>query len=210
MAGEGEIAAARAYVAQLRDAGVPAAAPLEGATAGELQPGAPALANALELERAAQPLELVANDDALELRDRAGAYVFGRLADVHGWDVCAHTAEGVYRLAFERGGQGWAIIARSTGDGSAVAAFYRGWRPGGDVWITPDLWYTLRWTPLAKRTTWRLTAEGDEILRVRTVARDHLEIITTPFAARPVLVALLICWVVIAETLPPSAIVLQS
>lgn len=174
MSSERDMAAARAYLAHLRGVQPPVVAPDEDPAGAEndaaVQAPAPTLADTGALATAAQPLELVDVNTTLQLRDHSGARCFGLLTDIHRFDACAHCGDETCRLVIEDARRGWMITARSVADDNAVAAFYRGWRPGGDVWVAPDLWYSLRWTPLARNSTWRLATAEDEILRVRTHA----------------------------------------
>ena len=208
---EREIVAARAYLAALRGGELPAAAvdeSLAGRDVGTtFEDASPRVERFCEVAKAAQPLELVAFNETLELRDRTGERIVGRLSDIHGIEASAHAVDQAWRLVFELARRGWMIVARSAADGDAAAAFYRGWRPGGDVWVAPDLWCSLRWTPLTRNSTWRLTAAGHDILRVRTLAQNRLEITTARLDAVQVVVVLLVCWAILAETRPPAEVI---
>jgi hypothetical protein len=144
-----------------------------------------------------QWLELAPTADGLDLRSAAGD-VFGRLAYAHGGDRLAQTADAECRLAFERNHGTWAIVARAPGD-APVAAYYRGWRTGGDVWVSPDRWLTLRWTPLARGGSWMLTSDGEEILRLQPNAADRVELLVQRVPERAALLILLVCQIVMTE-----------
>ena len=96
------------------------------------------------------------------------------------------------------------LLVLAPGDDAPVAAFHRGWRPGGDVWVAPDDWSTLRWSR-GREASWRLESEDEEILRVRPTAVDRMEITLHGAPARLGLLILLVCQVALTDTLPLGA-----
>jgi hypothetical protein len=194
---EAQIAAARVYIAGRHDGAASELVPVPDATARSAPSDYAAEA---QIAGAGQWLELAPTADGLDLRSASGA-VFGRLAYLSGGDRLAQTADGEYRLAFERNHGSWAIVARDDHD-MPLAAFYRGWRTGGDIWLSPDEWLTLRWTPLRRGGSWRLTADGAEVLRLEPSSADHLELLVGRVPARAALLILLVCQIVMTETVP--------
>ena len=152
---------------------------------------------------AGQLLVLAPDDDGLALRS-ATSTLYGRLIHERAGDRWAHTAGGRCLLALEQGRERWTIVARSADDDAPIAAFHRGWRPGGDVWIAPDDWSTLRWSR-GRGASWRLESEDEEILRVRPIAVDRMEITVNGAPARLGLLILLVCQVALTDTLPLDA-----
>jgi hypothetical protein len=204
---ERQMAAARAYVTSMRNGETPE--PNDSACASQPQAEeAPfAFAPAAGITGGGQWLEFAPGPDGLDLRSATGE-VFGRLSYAHGGeDRRAHTADQECRLAFERTRGSWGIVARS-GDDTPVAAYYPGWRTGGDVWVAPDDWHALRWTPLARGGSWRLSSGGKEILRLRPNGQDHLDMLVEHPPAHPALLLLLVCQIVMAETVPMHELVL--
>ncbi len=166
-------------------------------------PPAPApIEDTADLE-AGQLLTLAPDDDGLALRSATGT-VYGRLIHERAGDRWAHTADGRCLLALEQGHRRWTIVARSADDDAPIAAFHRGWRPGGDVWVAPDDWSTLRWSR-GREASWRLESENEEILRVRPIAADRMEIALHAAPARLGLLILLVCQVAFTDTLPLDA-----
>lgn len=103
-------------------------------------------------------------------------------------------------------GRGWRIVARIPETGEPVACYHSGRLPGGQVWVHPETWGKLRVARLRLDTSWRLTIDGDEIVRVwpgsgsptrrfdivvRACSLDHPEL--------PVLLIALLCWSISAE-----------
>lgn len=205
---EQQMAQARAYVTSLRNGVAP-----------EL-PGTPEVAapQVDEADRFAfadeagiigrgQWLELAPSEHGLDLRSASGA-VFGRLSYArHGEDRRAQTSNEQCRLVYERTRASWGIVARS-GEDAPIAAYYPGWRPGGDVWVAPDDWLALRWTPIARGGAWRLTADGEEIMRLQPNSGDNFELLVERVPARAALLLLLVCQVVMTEAVPLGELVL--
>jgi hypothetical protein len=203
---EQQMASARAYVTSLRHGEAPelpgsaVAAPLP------VDETPFAFAGADGITGGGQWLEFAPGPDGLDLRS-AGA-VFGRLGFARsGEDRRAETADELCRLAYERSRRSWRIVARA-GDDTPIAAYHPGWRAGGDIWVAPDDWFTLRWTPIARGRTWRLTSDGEEILRLQPNGSDHFEMLVERVPARAALLVLLVCQVVMTETVPTGELVL--
>jgi hypothetical protein len=203
---EQQMAEARAYVAALRS-GVAPLAPDVRADPPRAQPVPVAISADAAIGREELVLELAPGSLGLELGSPAGT-VFGRLTPASGGDRWADTADGRWRLAFQRTRKSWMILAQSEHDDAPVAAYHPGWRPGGDVWVAPDDWWELRWTPLTREPSWRLTSAGTEIVRLRRNDDDRIEIAVEGACARPALLVLLLCHVVMLETVPLEALVL--
>ena len=193
-----QMADAREYILRLHGGlpPLPQPAPPEAPA-----PPAPApIEDTADLE-AGQLLTLAPDDDdGLALRSATGT-VYGRLIHEHAGDRWAHTADERCLLALEQGRKRWTIVARSADDDAPIAAFHRGRRPGGDVWIGPDDWSTLRWSR-GREAAWRLESENEEILRVRPLAVDRMEITLHATPARLGLLILLVCQVALTDTLP--------
>ncbi|MGH2942330.1 MAG: hypothetical protein ACRDLN_06130 [Solirubrobacteraceae bacterium] len=207
MSSEPGITAARAYLAELRRGRVPVTTPpqaADGVGTAIAEPDKPpaVFAPGTEIRHVAHPLNLAPSRGGFDLRDRTRARVFGRLAGLHRRDVWASTADEECLLAFEHERGGWLISARSADDGDAIAVYHPGGRPGGDVWVAPDHWYTLRWAPFGRGPSWKLAAAEQEVLRVRPLAGDRHEIVMQGFLTPPVLLLLLVGWVAMAETVP--------
>jgi len=202
MDSETEMAAARAYVADLRSGRTPPRwqppTPPDDEMPAEL--GVREFAGGIDLELAAQPLELLPTPGGLDLRDASGAHVFGRLADSTARSATAQTSAEVCRFAIEHTRPGWRIVARSAKDDRVLAAYFPGWVPaGGDIWVAPGHRCVLRWTPLARLCSWRLTDADHEILRLRSSV-ERYDIVTADFPTRHVLLVLFVAWVVMAES----------
>lgn len=112
-------------------------------------------------------------------------------------------------IAVERD-QGRRLVVARLGDGRAVAACHLALRAGGDVWIEPDDWHRLRWNPLACGPSWKLSADGEEMLRVRPLPHGELEFHLSAAPREPVLLVLLVAMVIRAETVPLEQIVIGT
>lgn len=203
-----EVSIARAYIAQLRGdstapqwpspaADVPAAPP----------PAGPMFAAVVEMTRADTVVEFVETAGGFELRDGTGTRLFADLVWADDDVVSFRTADATCHMGVERAGKLWSVVARSAVGAQPLAAFHTGWRPGGQIWVSPDDWFALRWTPLARASSWKLTADGVEVLRVRSSAADRYEIAISADLARPALLLLVACWGIMAETVPVSELV---
>ena len=204
---EQQIATARAYVTSRRNGEVPLLPGSADGAAPQVEEAPFAFADAAGITGGEQWLEFAPGQHGLDLLSAAGG-VFGRVWYAEsGEDRRAETADEVCRLAVERTRGSWAIVARAADD-TPLAAFYRGWRTGGDIWVAPDEWLTLRWTPLARGGSWRLASDGEEILRLQPNGTDHFEMLLERVTGRPALTLLLVCQVVRSETVPMSELVL--
>lgn len=218
MAEEAEIAAARAYLDQVRGA-EPVAWPAPAAVAPAadasdandvVDPGdpvdvEPALDAFAALDAPTGPLFLVLTDAGAELRDEDGVLLYGRLVDLPdttaGPVVGAEMADCLCRIGAERDRRGRLVAARLE-DGSVVAACHLSWRAGGHVWLATDDWYRLRSKPLASGPAWTLTAGDDEIAEIRPLPNHGLEIDLAATPPDAVLLLLLVAMVIHAETVP--------
>ncbi len=103
------------------------------------------------------------------------------------------------------------IVARSPHDDSPVAAYHSGWRAGGDVWVAPDEWSSLRFRPLARDASWRLESDDGEILRLRPVGDDgSFELGMYRMSANSALQILLVCEAIETERALGDAALLRS
>jgi hypothetical protein len=202
---EQQMADARAYMTALRNGTQPPPAHVPAADP-PTEPEPVALADDAAIGRDTLELELAPGSLGLELRSPAGA-VFGRLTPAPDGDRWADTAGGRWLLAYGRTRKSWTIVAHAEHDDAPVAAYRPGWRPGGDVWVAPDDWSTLRWTPIAREASWRLTSAGAEIVRLRRNDDDSIDIAVEGALTRPALLVLLLCQVVMIETVPVEALI---
>jgi hypothetical protein len=126
-------------------------------------------------------------------------------------EVAVAAFDGRWRMSLARRGLTWRLVAAGA-DNQTVATYQPSWlRRGGRIWAAPDRWGALRpRSILALDPTWKLTLQGNELLRIRDLWRAwrkgedqlRLEVALTPTTIQPPglsLVTLLGCWAVLVN-----------
>lgn len=165
----------------------------------------------------AQPLQLVRTEERYDLQDACAEHLLGTVDYITEPNARAEVSQSSWLLSVERDSSGsvlrratrlstWQIAARDADTNDLAACYSPGGFSGGQLWVRPDSLGKLRKTHLRYDTSWGLTIDRKEILRVwpdRDHAVDHFDIVigdcSVDLPQLSLLLIPLVCWIVMTE-----------